>query len=223
MDWDIIVVGAGMRGWWPRNGRRRSGLRTLLLEKNRKPGVKILMSGGTRCNLTHDTDARGIVAAYGPPGRFLYSALAALEPADLVALVEQEGVPTKVESTGKIFPVSNKALDVLTAFLNRLHRSGGELALEEALVDLTPIDGGFRLTISQRSLTAARVIVTTGGKSYPGSGTTGDGYRWAEQLGHTIVPPRPGAGADHHGGPVGEVALGRHDSRCRFETHRSGR
>ena len=191
MDWDIIVVGAGAAGLVAAERAAARGLRTLLLEKNRKPGVKILMSGGTRCNLTHDTDARGIVAAYGPPGRFLYSALAALGPADLVALVEQEGVPTKVESTGKIFPTSNKALDVLAAFLNRLDRSGCGLALEEALVDLTPIDGGFRLATSQRSLTAARVIVTTGGKSYPGSGTTGDGYRWAEQLGHSIVPPRP--------------------------------
>jgi predicted Rossmann fold flavoprotein len=191
MDRDVIVVGAGAAGLVAAERGAARGLRTLLLEKNRKPGVKILMSGGTRCNLTHDTDARGIVAAYGPPGRFLYSALAALGPADLVALVEQEGVPTKVESTGKIFPVSNKAVDVLTAFLNRLDRSGGELSLEESLVELTPIDGGFRLVTSQRSLTSARVIVTTGGKSYPGSGTTGDGYRWAEQLGHTIVPPRP--------------------------------
>jgi predicted flavoprotein YhiN len=191
MDRYVIVVGAGAAGLVAAERAAARGLRTLLVEKNRKPGVKILMSGGTRCNLTHDTDARGIVAAYGPPGRFLYSALAALGPADLVALVEQEGVATKVESTGKILPVSNKAVDVLSAFLNRLDRSGGELALEEALVDLTPIDGGFRLVTSQRSLTSARVIVTTGGKSYPGSGTTGDGYRWAEQLGHTIVPPRP--------------------------------
>ncbi len=111
MDWDVLVIGG--RGRIGRRGTGRgAGLRTLLLEKNRKPGVKILMSGGTRCNLTHNTDARGIVEAYGPPGRFLHSALAALGPADLVALVEAEGVPTKIESTGKIFPVSNKATDV---------------------------------------------------------------------------------------------------------------
>src|SRR5438477_9940939 len=101
----------------------------MLLEKNRKPGVKILMSGGTRCNLTHATDARGIVEAYGPPGRFLHSALAALGPQDLVQLIEAEGVPTKVEPTGKIFPVSNRARDVLDALLRRLTRSGCELRL----------------------------------------------------------------------------------------------
>ncbi len=100
------------------------GRKTLLLEKNPRPGVKILMSGGTRCNLTQATDSRGIVAAYGPPGKFLHSALAALGPQDLVALVEGEGVPTKIEETGKIFPVSNDAHDVLRAFVARLERSG---------------------------------------------------------------------------------------------------
>jgi predicted Rossmann fold flavoprotein len=172
-------------------------LKTLLLERNRKPGVKILMSGGTRCNITQATDRRGIVAAYGPPGRFLYSALAALGPLELVDLIEGEDVLTKIEETGKIFPVSNKAADVLMAFLNRLHRSGCELALDESLVDLQPTadiaadNGCFHLTTSKRSLTAGRVIVTTGGQSYPGSGTTGDGYRWAAAMGHSIVPPRP--------------------------------
>src|SRR5436305_6823773 len=112
------------------------GKRTLVLEKNRKPGVKILMSGGTRCNLTHATDERGIVAAYGPPGRFLHSALAAFGVQDAVAFFEAEGVATKVEETGKIFPVSNKALDVLNALLARLQRSGATLALEEPLRDL---------------------------------------------------------------------------------------
>ena len=87
----------------------------LLLEKNRRPGVKILMSGGTRCNLTHATDSAGIVKAYGLPGRFLHSALAALNPQELVELFESEGVQTKVESTGKISPVSNGAADVLAA------------------------------------------------------------------------------------------------------------
>jgi predicted Rossmann fold flavoprotein len=155
------------------------------------------MSGGTRCNITQATDRRGIVTAYGPPGKFLYSALAALGPQELVDLIEGEGVPTKVEETGKIFPVSNKAADVLMAFLNRLHRSGCELALDEALIDFqsekdsTNANVSFRLVTSQRTLTAGRVIITTGGQSYPGSGTTGDGYLWAASLGHTIVSPRP--------------------------------
>ncbi len=92
----------------------------LLLEKNARPGVKILMSGGTRCNLTHATDRRGIVEAFGSQGPFLHSALARLSPDDVVDLVEAEGVATKVEPGGKIFPVSNRADDVLTALVAQL-------------------------------------------------------------------------------------------------------
>ena len=94
-----------------------AGSRVLLLEKNRRPGVKILMSGGTRCNITHATDNRGIVEAFGPSGRFLHSALAALSVQDTIDLFEAEEVATKVEETGKIFPVSDRAADVLAARL----------------------------------------------------------------------------------------------------------
>src|SRR5213593_232363 len=98
--WDLVVAGAGAAGLMAAVRAAELGARVLVLEKNRKPGVKILMSGGTRCNLTHATDNRGIVAAYGPPGRFLHSALAALSVADTVKLFEDEGVATKVEETG---------------------------------------------------------------------------------------------------------------------------
>src|SRR5215470_14128683 len=111
--WDVIVIGAGAAGLLAAIRSAERGRRTLLLEKNRKPGVKILMSGGTRCNLTHATDNRGIVAAYGPPGRFLHSALAAFSVEQTIAFFEELGVATKVEETGKVFPVSNKAADVL--------------------------------------------------------------------------------------------------------------
>ena len=143
MHWDVVVVGAGAAGLVAAERAAARGRKTLLLEKNDRPGVKILMSGGTRCNLTQATDARGIVAAYGPPGRFLHSALAALSPQDLVALVEAEGVPTKIEQTGKIFPVSDDADDVLRAFVARLHRSECELALNEPLLEIEQTGEGF--------------------------------------------------------------------------------
>src|SRR3954462_3640976 len=110
-EWDIVVLGAGAAGLVAAFRAAELGRRVLLLEKNRKPGVKILMSGGTRCNLTHATDNRGIVEAYGPPGRFLHSALAALSVQDTIDLFEAEGVATKVEETGKVFPVSNRAVE----------------------------------------------------------------------------------------------------------------
>ncbi|HTI51068.1 MAG TPA: NAD(P)/FAD-dependent oxidoreductase, partial [Planctomycetaceae bacterium] len=167
------------------------GRKTLLLEKNRKPGVKILMSGGTRCNLTQNTDARGIVEAFGAQGRFLHSALAALGPQDLVELFAAEGVPVKVEATGKIFPSSDKADDVLQALLRRLKRCGGTLAVGEEVRGISKHNEDFQVATSERTLSAASVLLTTGGQSYPGCGTRGDGYAWANALGHTIVRPRP--------------------------------
>jgi hypothetical protein len=191
-DEDLVVVGAGAAGLLAAARAAERGLRTLVLEKNRKPGVKILMSGGTRCNLTHATDARGIIAAFGRPGRFLHSALARLSPQDLVEIFHREGLSTKVEPTGKIFPASDRALDVLDALLARLKRSGAQLSCEEPLLEVGgPDSAGFRLVTPRRSILTANLLVTTGGRSYPRCGTSGDGYAWAAAWGHAIVPPRP--------------------------------
>src|SRR3974377_989467 len=105
--WDVVVIGAGAAGLMAALRAAERGRRTLLLEKNRKAGVKILMSGGTRCNLTQATDARGICDAFGSQGRFLRTAVGGFGPQQLVDVVETQGVPTKVEPTGKIFPVSD--------------------------------------------------------------------------------------------------------------------
>ena len=190
-DYDAIIAGAGAAGLMAGIHAAERGRRVLLLEKGKKPGVKILMSGGTRCNITHDCDSRGIVQAFGANGRFLHSALATLSPRDTVNFFNGEGVATKVEDTGKIFPVSDRALDVLDALLKRLARSGATLAITEPLTDLNVNDGGFRVVTPRRTLTAERVLLTTGGKSYPGCGTTGDGYTLAQKFGHTIVSTSP--------------------------------
>ncbi len=193
MHFDVVVVGAGAAGIFAATRAAQRGRETLLLEKNRKPGVKILMSGGTRCNLTHATESRGIADAFADKkqGHFLRSALSAFTPADLVAWIESEGVPTKVEPGGKIFPVSDRATDVLAALLSRLRHSGCSLALAEPLERLESHGTALRLTTPDRTIDADSVIVTTGGRSYPRSGTSGDGYAWMAALGHRIVPTRP--------------------------------
>jgi predicted Rossmann fold flavoprotein len=189
--WDVIVVGAGAAGLMAALRAAECGRRVLLLEKNRKPGVKILMSGGTRCNITHATDDRGIVEAFGPNGRFLHSSLATFGVQDTLDFFAAEGVATKVEDTGKVFPVSDRAADVLAALLRRLSRSGATLALAEPVLDLRKSDDRFTLTTPLRSVSTSRVVLTTGGQSYPGCGTRGDGYAFAARFGHLIVPPRP--------------------------------
>jgi predicted flavoprotein YhiN len=189
--WDVIVIGGGAAGLLAGARAAELGRRVLIVEKNRRPGVKILMSGGTRCNLTHDCDARGIIAAFGSAGNFLHSPLAALGPRELVELFQSEGLPTKVEPTGKIFPKSDRAADVLAALVQRAARSGAVLAADEPVLDVQQTSAGFAVRTPRRTLAAPRVIVASGGASYPRCGTTGDGYAWLSALGHTIRPPRP--------------------------------
>lgn len=191
MNPDVLVIGAGAAGLMAAIHAAERGKRVLLLEKNRKPGVKILMSGGTRCNITHACDNRGIVEAFGPNGKFLHSALASFGVQDAIDFFEAEGVATKVEETGKIFPVSNRALDVLNALLNRLKRSGATLGLGEPASSLRLMNEGFEVVTPSRTLQILKIILTTGGQSYPGCGTRGDGYAFVERMGHTIIPPKP--------------------------------
>ena len=190
-QYDVAIVGAGAAGLLAAVRAAERGRRVLLLEKNSRPGIKILMSGGTRCNLTHATDARGIAAAFGKQGRFLHSALAHLGPEDVVAMFNAAGVATKVEATGKVFPTSDRAADVLAALEQLLRKSGAELQLETAVQDIRHEDGQFVIEANGEPMIAERLILTTGGQSYPGCGTTGDGYAWAKRFGHKIVPPRP--------------------------------
>ncbi|MFC1757602.1 NAD(P)/FAD-dependent oxidoreductase [Planctomycetota bacterium] len=194
---DVIVVGAGAAGLLASISAAESGLRTIVLEKNRKPGAKILMSGGTRCNVTHDTDHRGIVDAFGQQGRFLKTAIGRFGPQDVIQLLANEGVATKVESTGKVFPTSDRAVDVLQAILDRQARTEGELLTATVVRNITLDDASQHFVVhceskyGENSFVTRNVILTTGGMSFPGCGTTGDGYAWAKHFGHQIVQPLP--------------------------------
>jgi predicted Rossmann fold flavoprotein len=211
--YDVVIVGAGAAGLMAGVRAAELGLKVLVVEKNRRPGVKILMSGGTRCNLTNARGlrdlsvvsgpidptydprqaqgARSIQQAFGENGKFLGPALRALTVEQSVRFFEEQGVPTKVEGNGKIFPVSDKATDVLDALLRRLERSGAELRTLAPVRGVRAVESGFEVDLPDGPVLARRVVVSTGGLSFPGSGTTGDGYAIARAFGHTIVPTRP--------------------------------
>jgi len=147
--WDVIIVGGGAAGLWAAGTAAARGRKVLILEKNNKAGVKILMSGGTRCNITHNCDSRKIADAFGKNGRVLLSALSRLSPQDVVKQMEQEGVVTKVEETGKVFPASDRAIDVRDAVVRRLAREGASLLTGAAVHSIRPIPmqgGGFEVT-----------------------------------------------------------------------------
>ncbi len=187
VPWDAIVIGGGAAGLWAAGTAAAGGLRTLVLEKNVKAGVKILMSGGSRCNITHHCDIDGIMQAFGNQGRFLKPSLHNLGPVDVVREVNRLGVATKVEDTGKVFPVSDRALDVRDALVRRLNAAGAELRTGVAVKNFTRAeDGSWRVFLDDAELQTRMVLLATGGLSYPGCGTTGDGYAWAQAAGHTI-------------------------------------
>ncbi|MGB7327486.1 MAG: aminoacetone oxidase family FAD-binding enzyme [Rubripirellula sp.] len=187
----IVVIGAGAAGLLAAAEAARRGAQVILLEKNTKTGVKILMSGGTRCNLTHNTDARGICEAFGHAKRFLQPSVGAFPPVDVVAMFAAAGVATKVESTGKIFPESNRAIQVRDALHQMAVEAGVQIRLKSGVLDVHRTETGWIVKTEADSIAADRVIVTAGGRSWPGCGTTGDAYRWLSELGHTIVTPRP--------------------------------
>ena len=196
--WDVIIVGGGAAGLWAAGTAAARGKQVLVLEKNNKAGVKILMSGGTRCNITHHCDSRKIAEAFGKNGRVLLSVLSRLSPQDVVRQIEQEGVATKVEETGKVFPASDRAIDVRDAIVRRLAREGASLVTGAAVQTVRPATAGagFEVVVqvqaqSAMNLTCDSVLLTTGGLSYSGCGTNGDGYPWAQGMGHTITSLRP--------------------------------
>lgn len=191
-QYDTIVVGGGAAGLIAAGVAAQSGQETLLVERNARCARKILVTGKGRCNVTNHTQLPEILEHIPVNGRFLYSAFSAFSPQQTMELLEGEGVPLKVERGNRVFPVSDRAMDVADALVSFAQSQGAKriqgravsLLLEEDAVTGVELESGERLT-------AGRVVVATGGLSYPATGSTGDGYRLAEQAGHTIIPTRP--------------------------------
>jgi predicted Rossmann fold flavoprotein len=195
----VIVVGGGAAGLMAAGQAASQGVEALLLEKMRRPGRKLGITGKGRCNLTNMTPVREFIAHFGPNGRFLWQAFAQFFTTDLVDFYERLGVPTVTERGGRVFPASDQARDVVDALLRWIDECRVQVQtrtpVEQVLVEEGQVVGvQVRSGSSQgsdRVLRAPAVVLATGGASYPGTGSTGDGYRMAEQLGHTIVPIRP--------------------------------
>jgi predicted Rossmann fold flavoprotein len=189
----IIVVGAGAAGLMAAMAAGQLTAPVLLVEKNLVPGKKLALTGNGRCNLTHMADPAGIIKGLPGNGKFLYKALQRFGPNDLMELMNSLKVPTKVEEDGRVFPVSDKAQDVIGALRTASDRWHVGFRLGETVKSLDIQDGDCKGVYleSGEKVVAHAVIVATGGASYPGTGSTGDGYRLAKEAGHSLVPIRP--------------------------------
>lgn len=190
---NVIVIGAGAAGLMAAGQAAAGGAKVTILEKNDRPGRKILITGKGRCNLTNATDTEGLIKNIPGNGRFLYSAFDSFDNRDVVNFFNGLGVKTKVERGDRVFPVSDKAAEVVEALVCFCREQGVSLVYGQPVTRITLKDGSVSgvVTRSGDKYTANRVILATGGASYPGTGSTGDGYTMAGELGHTIVSVKP--------------------------------
>ena len=195
MNFDVIIIGGGAAGMMAAITAAEYGEKVLVLERNDMLGKKLLITGKGRCNVTNNSDNENIMKNIPTNSRFLYSALAGFSAYDVMDFFESLGVPLKTERGNRVFPVSDKAADIVNALKNRLKELDVKIINERAEKILTdkssdkPFVTGVKC--GKNIYKAEKIILCTGGKSYPGTGSTGDGYKMAKELGHSITELKP--------------------------------
>lgn len=184
---DVIVVGAGTSGMMAAIAAAESGSKTLLLEKNKRLGKKLLMTGGGRCNVTNNRPTEDIIAHIPGNGKFLYSAFSQFDNYDIMNFFESNGAHLKEEDHGRMFPVSDRSKTIVDTLYKKIEELDvtlyTEAKVEKILRKENQIIG---VQLAHEKIYAPCVILTTGGRTYPSTGSTGDGYKLAKRLGHTI-------------------------------------
>ena len=187
----VAVIGGGAAGMMAAIKAAENGAEVTLIERNDRPGKKLRITGKGRCNVTNACDTKEFLNHVPTNPRFLYSALSCFSTEDTVAFFEEAGVPLKVERGRRVFPVSDRAEDIVNALVKRVKAAG--VRIVTGRVDgIEARDGAIcGCRIGQRLIEADAVIIATGGRSYPGTGSDGDGYRLAGELGHNVTPLIP--------------------------------
>lgn len=192
-SFDVIVIGGGPAGLMASFAAGRAGARVLLLEKGDRLGRKLMISGGGRCNVTNRKPFDELIKQIPGNGRFLYSAFHAFGSEEIIQLFESLGVKLKEEDHGRMFPVTDKAVTVANALIEQIRRLGVQIRLQTGVDRLLLEEDrctGVVLRNGER-IQAGAVVVAVGGASVPATGSTGDGYAWARQAGHTVTPLYP--------------------------------
>ena len=187
----IIVIGGGPAGMMAAGSAASSGASVLLIEQNKFLGKKMRITGKGRCNITNACDISEFINNIPVNGKFMHSAFHSFDNNDMIDLLKRYGVETKVERGGRVFPTTDNAKDVVDA-LKRYAKDMGVRAICGTVTEILKTDDGFKVRVKEKGLVPCdRVIIATGGASYPQTGSTGDGYRFSKELGHTVVPPKP--------------------------------
>ncbi len=191
MDTDVCIIGAGPAGLTAAIFASSAGAKTTVIEKNTTAGRKLLLTGGGRCNLTHLGTSEEFVRAYGRAGRFLQHCLYEFSAEAVCEFFNEMGVATEADDEGCVFPISQRASEVRDVLIERCRELGVRFVYGRAVERIEKGDVGFQIHLHDQVVTAGKVIIATGGSSYPQTGSTGDGYGLAKSLGHTIIEPRP--------------------------------
>ena len=190
MAFDICVIGGGPAGMYAAITAAERGKSVLLLEKNDRLGKKLLITGKGRCNVTNNCGADEVLRNTPRNGKFLFSAMAACPPVQIMEFFEQQGCALKTERGNRVFPETDRSQSVLDA-LQRKMRAAGVMVKTAKVHEICADENGVTgVETSAGFFPAKKVILATGGASYPATGSTGDGYRFAKDLGHTIVEPQ---------------------------------
>ena len=189
----VIVIGGGAAGLLAGIAAAQNGAQATIIEKMRRPGKKMLITGKGRCNITNNCDLQEIIKNIPGNGRFLNSALRRFTNQDIVQLLEDNGLPTKVERGGRVFPVSDKAVDVVDTLVKIFKDYGGRLLLDTKVKSIAAEFGKIKGVVTEdgQRFEADAVILAAGGSSYPGTGSDGSGVKLAKAVGHSIVPLKP--------------------------------
>ena len=184
----VVVIGGGAAGLMAAVKAAQNGNRVVVVEKNAKPARKLLITGRGRCNVTNNCDIDTLIANTLKNGRFLYSAFSAFNSQDTMSFFENQGVELKTERGGRVFPVSDRAVDIVDALWGAAKKNGVRI-LQGRAVDIKLRDNAVSKVVLENGeeLNADAVIIATGGKSYSATGSNGDGYVLAQKLGHTIT------------------------------------
>lgn len=189
--YDLIIIGAGPAGLFTALSLSSSDKKILMLEKNSSAGKKLLLSGSGQCNLTHAGNIDSFFLKYGSKSNFIKPALLNFTNDALIKFIEENGLPLFEREDGKIFPESLKASDLLQLLLSLCSAENITIKYDEQASDINLINDQFDIRTSAGNYSSKILLLSTGGKSYPRTGSSGDGYGFAEKLGHTIIPPKP--------------------------------